>query len=72
MSGQTGIEVMKLVKIITSREEIKVAADVSVMSLEYNDEQQAFNANFDVIKQCRNFDVIHDWAKAREAKYKPP
>ena len=32
-------------------------ADVSVMSLEYNDEQQAFNANFDVIKQCRDFDV---------------
>lgn len=51
---------------------VKCHADVSVMSLEYNTEQQAFNANFDVVRQCRNFDVIHDWAKAREASFIPP
>ena len=42
------------------------------MSLEYNQKDQAFNANFEVTKQCRNFDIIHDWARARQAKYSPP
>jgi hypothetical protein len=47
-------------------------ADVSVMSLSWNEKQEAFNANFAVTKQCRNFDAIHNWAKNREAKIKPP
>lgn len=47
-------------------------ADASVMTTTWNEEQQAFNANFAVTKQCRNFDVIHNWAKNREAEFKPP
>ncbi|KAF1971843.1 hypothetical protein BU23DRAFT_469872, partial [Bimuria novae-zelandiae CBS 107.79] len=46
--------------------------DVSVMTTTWNEEQQAFNADFVVTKQCRNFEVIHNWAKNREAKVKPP
>ena len=51
---------------------VKRHADVSGRSLEYNDEQQAFNARSDVIKQCRSFDVVHEWAKGRESKNNSP
>lgn len=47
-------------------------ADVSVMTVGWNEKQQAFNADFAVTKQCRNFDVIHNWAKNRQAKFTPP
>ncbi|KAJ8117421.1 hypothetical protein OPT61_g1377 [Boeremia exigua] len=47
-------------------------ADVSVMTVGWNEKQQACNADFAVTKQCRNFDAIHNWAKAREAKFPPP
>lgn len=47
-------------------------ADVSVMTVGWNEKQQAYNANFAVTKQCRNFEAIHNWAKNREAKFKPP
>lgn len=47
-------------------------ADVTVMTVGWNEKQQAFNANFAVTKQCRNFEAIHNWAKNREAKFKPP
>ncbi|OAA78194.1 hypothetical protein LEL_05017 [Akanthomyces lecanii RCEF 1005] len=47
-------------------------ADVSVMTVGWNEKQQAFSANFAVTKQCRNFEAIHNWAKNREASFKPP
>ncbi|MDI1487596.1 MAG: hypothetical protein OHK93_006866 [Ramalina farinacea] len=50
---------------------IKCHADVSVLSLDYSEGSQGFNATFDVVKQCRNFDAIHGWAKGRQTKNKP-
>lgn len=36
------------------------------MSLEWNEELVDYIADFAVVKQCRNFEVIRAWAKGRE------
>jgi hypothetical protein len=44
-------------------------ADVSVMSLVWHEEQEATIADFSSTKQCRNFEIIRDWAKKRELNH---
>lgn len=46
-------------------------SDVSIMSLVWNEQLHDYNASFAVKKQCRNFEVVHNWAKNREAKITP-
>ncbi|QDS76510.1 hypothetical protein FKW77_005690 [Venturia effusa] len=40
--------------------------DVSVMSLEWNEGLEDYIADFAVVRQCRNFEVVKAWAKERE------
>ena len=46
-------------------------ADVGLMTTRYDERKDVYHANFDVTKQCRNYDVIHNWAKGRKAKIHP-
>lgn len=47
-------------------------ADVGVMTTTWREEAQVFTADFNVTKQCRDFDAILQWAQTRKAKYNPP
>ena len=48
---------------------VKCYADVSVMSLEYRHEQEAFNAKSGVVKQCRQFNVIRNrWESSQNVR----
>ncbi|KAK9773052.1 putative Tat pathway signal sequence [Seiridium cardinale] len=46
-------------------------ADVGVMTMQWSERQNAFNADFNVTKQCRNYDAIKNWARGRVAKFHP-
>ncbi|KAK1749454.1 hypothetical protein QBC47DRAFT_311918, partial [Echria macrotheca] len=46
-------------------------ADVGVMTTTWHEQAQVFTADFNVTKQCRNFDAIQKWARGRKAKYYP-
>ena len=46
--------------------------DVGVMPTRWIESHQLFAANFNVTRQCRNFDAIKEWAEGRTAKYEPP
>lgn len=47
-------------------------ADVGVMTTRWIESRQDFAADFNVTRQCRDFDVIKDWAEGRRAKYDTP
>ncbi|CRG90522.1 hypothetical protein PISL3812_07566 [Talaromyces islandicus] len=47
-------------------------ADVGVMTTRWIESHQDFAANFNVTRQCRNFDVIRQWSEGRKAKYDTP
>lgn len=47
-------------------------ADVGVMTLTWRDKPPVFTADFNVTKQCRNYDAILDWAKTRHSKFHVP
>lgn len=38
-------------------------ADVEVMSMDRVPEALSYIPNFHVVKQCRDFDLIHNWAR---------
>ncbi|KAK0613277.1 hypothetical protein B0T14DRAFT_569346 [Immersiella caudata] len=45
--------------------------DVGVMTTTWREKAQVFTADFNVTKQCRNFEAIQKWAKGRAAKNLP-
>jgi hypothetical protein len=47
-------------------------ADVGVMTTRWIESNQDFAANFDVTRQCRNFDAIREWAIGRRALHDTP
>ncbi|EFY97817.2 hypothetical protein MAA_06600 [Metarhizium robertsii ARSEF 23] len=47
-------------------------ADVGVMTVTWHPEWDVFKPQFNVTKQCRNFDAIKDWAHTRKARFFPP
>ncbi|KAM7185568.1 protein of unknown function (DUF3328) domain containing protein [Rhypophila sp. PSN 637] len=47
-------------------------SDVGVMTTTWVPHAQVFMADFDMTKQCRNYDAIRTWAKTRKAKHSPP
>ena len=47
-------------------------ADVGVMTTTWNPRAHVFMADFNVTKQCRNYDAIKTWAGTRKAKLNPP
>ena len=47
-------------------------ADVGVMTTTWNERAHVYMADFNVTKQCRNYDAIKTWAKTRHAKFSPP
>ena len=47
-------------------------ADVGAMTTTWRETAQVFTADFNVTKQCRNFDAILEWAQGRKAKFHPP
>ncbi|OAQ58713.2 hypothetical protein VFPPC_16944 [Pochonia chlamydosporia 170] len=47
-------------------------ADVGVMTTMWNTRAHVFMADFNVTKQCRNYDLIKSWAQTRKAKFSPP
>ncbi|KAK0639103.1 hypothetical protein B0T16DRAFT_462808 [Cercophora newfieldiana] len=46
-------------------------ADVGVMTTTWHEDTQGFTADFNVTKQCRNFETIQEWVKGRVAKHSP-
>jgi hypothetical protein len=42
-------------------------SDLEIMSMDRIPEVQGFALNFHVVKQCRDFDLIHQWARELRA-----
>jgi hypothetical protein len=42
-------------------------ADLEVMSMDRIPKVQGYAPNFHVVKQCRDFDLIHQWARELRA-----
>lgn len=49
------------------RQALTCHGDTSVMSLLWNPMQGMYNAKFNVTKECRDWDAIHDWGMSRRA-----
>lgn len=47
-------------------------ADVGVMTTTWSEQDNEFLADFNVTRQCRNFDAIREWAQTRKAMFNPP
>ena len=49
-------------------------ADTSILPIEWDSKQQAYYSTFDmkITKTCRNWDLIYEWAKGRQAASVPP
>lgn len=45
---------------------LKCHADVGVMSVKYNPDTKGYRPNWNIVKTCRNFDLIQDWARKRK------
>lgn len=45
--------------------------DVGFMTVRWHERMQAFHANFNIQKKCRNVDAIREWALAKEPKFHP-
>jgi hypothetical protein len=46
-------------------------ADVGVMTTKWQEDAHVFTAEFNVTKQCRNFEKIKNWARGRATKHSP-
>ena len=47
-------------------------ADVGSMTTRWDERAQVYHANFNVTKQCRNYDAIRKWVLDRKPKFEPP
>ena len=53
------------------RETLMCHGDLDIMSMNWLPEQQMYTAQFDVIKQCRNFDLIKEWTREHQTGWWP-
>ncbi|KAE9373355.1 hypothetical protein N431DRAFT_465651 [Stipitochalara longipes BDJ] len=54
------------------RETLMCHGDLDIMSMNWEPAQHIYTAQFDVIKQCRNFDLIKKWTSDHQTGWWPP
>jgi Mycotoxin biosynthesis protein UstYa len=53
------------------REILMCHSDLDIMSMNWEPERQMYTAQFDVIKQCRNIDLIKQWTREHQTGWWP-
>ncbi|KAF2169040.1 hypothetical protein M409DRAFT_21049 [Zasmidium cellare ATCC 36951] len=49
---------------------LRCHADVGVMSARYDPPSRKYDPTWSIVKTCRNFDLIHEWARGKNVAHK--